>query len=45
MRKAGYDVTVLSDCVTSYDKNKIAEMLNYYEGKGCKVVPLAKAKL
>lgn len=44
MRKAGYDVTVLSDCVTSYDKNKITEMLNYYESKGCKVVPLAKAE-
>lgn len=27
MRKAGYDVTVLSDCITSYDKRKIDEML------------------
>lgn len=35
MRKAGYTVTVLSDCVTSYDKKKIPEMLTYYENKGC----------
>lgn len=38
MRKAGYDVTVLSDCITSYDKSKIDEMLRYYESKGCKLV-------
>ena len=38
MRKAGYDVTVLSDCVTSYDKKQIDEMLQYYESKGCKVI-------
>lgn len=37
MRKASYGVTVLSDCVTSYDKRKIDEMLQYYESKGCKV--------
>ena len=35
MSKAGYAVTVLSDCVTSYDKKKIPEMLAYYEAKGC----------
>lgn len=35
MRKAGYTVIVLSDCVTSYDKKKIPEMLSYYEDKGC----------
>ena len=38
MRKAGYDVTVLSDCVTSYDKKQIDEMLQYYESKGSKVI-------
>ncbi|MDR1034233.1 MAG: cysteine hydrolase [Bifidobacteriaceae bacterium] len=38
MRKAGYDVTVLSDCITSWDKKKIPEMLRYYESKGCRVV-------
>ena len=38
--KANYDVTVLSDCITSYDKRKIPEMLKYYESKGCKVTTL-----
>ncbi len=38
--KANYGVTVLSDCITSYDKRKIDEMLRYYESKGCKVVSL-----
>ena len=38
--KANYDVTVLSDCITSYDKRKIPEMLKYYESKGCKVTAL-----
>lgn len=40
LRKANYSVTVLSDCITSYDKRKIDEMLNYYESKGCKVISL-----
>ncbi len=40
MRKAGYDVAVLSDCVTSYDKRKISEMLAYYENQGCKIICL-----
>lgn len=43
MRKAGFGVTVLSDCVTSYDKRKIAEMLEYYAGKGCTVAALDSA--
>jgi len=34
MLKAAYKVTVLSDCITSYDKKKIDEMLGYYESKG-----------
>lgn len=38
--KENYGVTVLSDCVTSYDKKKIPEMLRYYESKGCKVIAL-----
>ena len=33
MRKADYEVTVLSDCITSWDKKKIPEMLRYYEGQ------------
>lgn len=40
LRKANYDVTVLSDCITSYDKRKIDEMLWYYESKGCKIMNL-----
>ncbi|MCL2579864.1 MAG: cysteine hydrolase [Oscillospiraceae bacterium] len=38
--KADYKVTVLSDCITSYDKKKISEMLLYYENKGSKVTCL-----
>jgi len=40
LRKANYEVTVLSDCITSWDKKKIDEMLIYYESKGCKVKTL-----
>ncbi len=40
LRKANYGVNVLSDCITSYDKKKIVEMLNYYESKGCKNICL-----
>lgn len=36
--KENYGVHVLSDCVTSYDKRKIDEMLSYYESKGCKII-------
>ena len=38
LRKADYGVTVLSDCITSYDTRKIDEMLRYYESKGCQLV-------
>ncbi|HOW38767.1 MAG TPA: isochorismatase family cysteine hydrolase [Candidatus Izemoplasmatales bacterium] len=38
LRKANYGVTVLSDCITSYDTKKIDEMLRYYEGQGCQLV-------
>ncbi len=40
LRKANYGVNVLSDCITSYDKRKIDEMLRYYESKGCKITCL-----
>ena len=40
MRKSGYAVHVLSDCITSYDKKKLPEMLAYYESKGCTVMTL-----
>jgi len=41
LRKANYGVQVLSDCITSYDKNKIEEMIEYYESKGCNIITLS----
>ena len=29
---------MLSDCITSYDKKKLPELLAYYESKGCAVM-------
>lgn len=40
LRKAEYNVVVLSDCITSYDLKKIDEMLRYYESTGCTVQSL-----
>jgi nicotinamidase-related amidase len=40
LRRANYGVNVLSDCVTSYDKRKIDEMLRYYESKGSNIICL-----
>ena len=40
MAKSGYTVHVLSDCITSYDKKKLPELLAYYESKGCSVIEL-----
>lgn len=40
LRKANYGVTVLEDCITSYDKRKIDGMLHYYESKGCRIISL-----
>jgi len=40
MCKASYGVKVLTDCITSYDKKKIPEMLHYYESKGCELISL-----
>lgn len=45
MTKSGYTVHVLSDCITSYDKKKLPEMLTYYESKGCSVMTLQDAML
>ena len=42
MAKCGYTVHVLSDCVTSYDKKKLPELLAYYESKGCSVASLSE---
>ena len=41
MAKAGYAVHVLSDCITSYDKKKLPEMMEYYINKGCTVEKLS----
>ena len=43
MAKAGYIVHVLSDCITSYDKRKIGQMLRYYASQGCHVEKLNEA--
>lgn len=40
LRKAGYEVDVLTDCITSWSLKKIPEMLEYYESKGCKNISL-----
>ena len=40
MCKNNYKVTVISDCITSYDKRKIDEMLKYYEKNGGKIINL-----
>ena len=40
MRKAGYMVHVLSDCVTSYDLKKLPEMLAYYAKQGCELITI-----
>ena len=38
LRRENYGVTVLLDCVTSYDRRKLGEMLRYYESKGCNLI-------
>ena len=43
MAKSGYTVHVLSDCITSYDKKKLPEMLAYYDSKGCAVLTVQEA--
>ncbi|MDM5338505.1 isochorismatase family cysteine hydrolase [Fictibacillus enclensis] len=40
LRKSNYGVSVLSDCITSYDKKKIDGMTDYYESKGCQIIGL-----
>lgn len=42
MSKSGYVVHVLSDCITSYDKSKIGEMLGYCKSKGCTVESISE---
>lgn len=38
--KENYIVNIVSDCITSYDKKRIKEMLDYYKNKGSKIVSL-----
>lgn len=38
--KANYEVYFLSECITSYDKKKIPDILQYYKDKGCHVTVL-----
>ncbi len=40
LRLANKNVNVLADCITSYDKSKIEEMLRYYKSKGCNIITL-----
>lgn len=42
MTKSGYTVHVLSDCITSYDKKKLPELLAYYKNKGYTVATLGE---
>ena len=42
MAKSGYTVHALSDCITSYDKKKLPELLTYYASRGCSVVTLSQ---
>lgn len=44
MCKAGFNVTVLSDCITSWNTKIIPEMLDYYEKKGCKIIKINDLK-
>ncbi len=44
MAKNGFTVHVLSDCITSYDKKKIPEMLEYYESNGSSVEKFTNLK-
>lgn len=45
LRKAGFTVHVISDCVTSYDLKKMDEMLACYADQGCEVKPLAEYRI
>jgi nicotinamidase-related amidase len=40
LRKANYNVNVISDCITSCDKRKMDEMLRYYESKGSRIISI-----
>lgn len=44
MSKAGFNVKVLSDCITSWNTKIIPEMLDYYKSKGCEIISLNNLK-
>ena len=44
MAKSSYTVHVLSDCITSYDKKKLPEMITYYGRKGCSIMTIQAVK-
>ena len=44
MTKSGYTVHVISDGITSYNKAKILEMIEYYTKKGFNVITLNELK-
>ena len=45
LRKAGYQVAVLSDCITSWDKKQIPEILKYYESQGSTIISLSALRV
>lgn len=44
LRKLGYDVVVLSDCIASWKMALIPEMLEYYKEQGAKVASINDLK-
>ena len=42
MTKAGYTINVLPDCITSYDKKKLPEMMEYYATRDVPSLDLMK---
>lgn len=44
MAKAGFNVTVLADCITSWNTKIIPDMLDYYKKKGSKIININDLK-
>lgn len=42
--KAGFNVKVLSNCITSWNTKIIPEMLDYYKSKGCEIISFNNLK-
>ncbi len=43
--KSGYIVHIIADGITSYNKAKIPEMIEYYTKKGCDIIKLDELKV